>query len=177
MNDLSASQKRFIQHWGDMGARWGINRTVAQVHALLYVASRPLDAEEIAQTLSIARSNVSTGVRELRDWGLIRVVRGLGDRREKFEALTDLWDMFERILVGRKRRELDPAIEVLRECVAESGQRPAQADVSQERLKELLEFMETMSTLFEQVRSWPKTTVRKAIRMSSNVRKLVEKIS
>jgi DNA-binding transcriptional regulator GbsR (MarR family) len=178
MNFLSPTLRKFVLHWGEMGARWGVNRTVSQIHALLYVTAKPLDAEEIASTLAIARSNVSMGVRELRNWGLIHVVRGLGDRRERYEALGDVWEMFERILVERKRRELDPAIETLRECVVESEQDAAQGDItSLDRFKELLAFLETMSGWFEQVRSWPRSTVEKAIRMSGNVRKLLDRVT
>jgi DNA-binding transcriptional regulator GbsR (MarR family) len=177
MNDLSPTLRKFILHWGEMGARWGINRTVAQIHALLYIAAQPIDAEEIAQTLSIARSNVSMGVRELRNWGLIRVVRGLGDRRERYEALTDVWEMFERILVERKRRELDPAIEILRECVLESERGADGGAVSETRLAELLAFLETMSAWFENVRRVPLSTVKKAIHMSGNVFKIIERTS
>ncbi|MBN2370736.1 MAG: MarR family transcriptional regulator [Vicinamibacteria bacterium] len=174
---LSPRLRKFILHWGEMGARWGINRTLAQIHALLYIAAQPIDAEEIADTLSIARSNVSTGVRELRNWGLIRVVRGMGDRRERYEALTDVWEMFEKILVERKRRELDPAIEVLRECVRDSECDADGGNVSEARLAELLAFLETMSAWFEKVRSVPISTVKKAIHMSGNVFRIIEKIS
>src|SRR2546422_8311993 len=100
---LTPIQQKFILHWGEMGTRWGINRTVAQIHALLYLAPRPLNAEQISATLSVARSNVSTSLRELLSWGIIRTVRVLGDRRVHFESLQDVWEMFRRVLAGRKK--------------------------------------------------------------------------
>src|SRR5216110_3206093 len=103
-NTLSRVAQKFVLHWGEMGARWGISRTVAQIHALLFLSPRPLTAEEIADTLSVARSNVSTSLRELQAWGLVRVVHILGDRRDHFQALKDVWEMFQLILDGRKRR-------------------------------------------------------------------------
>src|SRR5882724_10223575 len=105
-----------------MGARWGINRTVAQLHALLYLSPKPLHAEEIAETLGVARSNVSTSLRELQGWGIVRLVHVLGDRRDHFESLKDVWEMFRMVLDERKRREIDPTLAMLRECIAEAEQ-------------------------------------------------------
>src|ERR1700682_3404595 len=115
---VSPAVRRFIVHWGEMGSSWGINRTVAQIHALLYIAPRPLTAEEIAATLSVARSNVSTSLRELQGWGIVKVAHVLGDRRDYFESMRDVWEMFRIILEERKRREVDPTLNVLRECVS-----------------------------------------------------------
>src|SRR5467141_3401794 len=106
MATLSPVAQRFVLHWGEMGTRWGINRTVSQVHALLYLSARPLHAEEIAATLSIARSNVSSSLHELQSWGIVKVVHVLGDRRDHFESLKDVWEMFQLVLDGRKRREV-----------------------------------------------------------------------
>src|SRR5213592_2706618 len=126
MSKLSPVQQKFILHWGEMGTRWGINRTVAQIHALLYLSPRPLHAEEIAKTLSVARSNVSTSLRELQSWGIVRIVHVLGDRRDHFESLKDVWEMFRIILEERKRREIDPTLRALQECGADRDpRRPA----------------------------------------------------
>src|SRR5688572_24524902 len=114
MAKLSAVEERYILHWGEMGTKWGVSRTVAQVHALLYLSPKPLTAEEITQTLSVARSNVSTSLRELQGWNLARPVHVLGDRREHYESLKDVWEMFDVIIEQRKRREIDPTLEVLR---------------------------------------------------------------
>src|SRR5262245_56812062 len=114
---LSPVTEKFILHWGEMGARWGVSRTVAQIHALLYLSERALNAEEIAETLSIARSNVSTSLKDLQGWGLVKVTHVLGDRRDHFVTLHDITDLFRVIVEQRKRREIDPTLELLRECV------------------------------------------------------------
>ena len=108
---LTPTMQKFILHWGEMGWRWGINRSVAQVHALLMLSPKPLPADEICETLNVARSNVSTSLKELQGWGLIRVVHEFGDRREHFETLKDVWEMFLIILRERKKRELDDALD------------------------------------------------------------------
>ena len=115
---LPAAVERFVLHWGDMGSQWGVNRSVAQIHALLYLSGRPLTADEIALTLGLARSNVSNSIRELIAWNLIRRVPMKGDRREHFEAETDLWEIAMRIAAVRKERELDPAVDTLKSCVS-----------------------------------------------------------
>src|SRR5438132_7299380 len=119
MKSLTPVQEKFILHWGEMGTRWGINRTVAQIHALLYLSPEPLHAEEIATLLSVARSNVSSSLRELQSWGIVRIAHVLGDRREHFESLKDVWRMFQIIVEERKRREVDPTIAMLKDCAAE----------------------------------------------------------
>src|SRR3954452_809186 len=106
MNTLTPVQQKFILHWGKMGAQWGINRTVAQIHALLYISPTPIDAETIATTLGVARSNVSTSLRELEGWGIVRMIHVLGDRRDHYESLKDVWEMFRIVLDERKKREL-----------------------------------------------------------------------
>jgi DNA-binding transcriptional regulator GbsR (MarR family) len=173
--ELTAARRRFVLHWGEMGTRWGINRTVAQVHALLFVAGRPLHAEEVAETLAVARSNVSVSLRELLAWGLVRVVHVLGDRRDYFEAEGDVWEMFQSILEGRKRREVDPTLAVLRECVAEAE--TAKDEHARRRLAELLGFFELSLSWFEQVRRMPRRTLTRFARLGSRVAKLLEPAS
>src|SRR5215831_6520497 len=125
ITDKSASPppalERFVLHWGEMGGQWGVNRSVSQIHALLFLSERPLSAEEIADTLGLARSNVSNSIKELLGWNLIRRVPIRGDRRDHFEAETDVWEVFLRIAAGRKEREIDPAIAVLKACTADAG--------------------------------------------------------
>ena len=116
---LTPVQQKFVLHWGEMGTRWGINRTVAQIHALLFLSPTPLHAEEIAATLGVARSNVSTSLRELQGWGIVRVTHILGDRRDHFESLRDVWELFRVIVDERKKREADPTLAMLREAVAD----------------------------------------------------------
>ncbi len=170
---LTPTASKFILHWGQMGTRWGINRTVAQIHALLYVSPRPLNAEEIATTLSVARSNVSTSLRELQAWRVVEVVHVLGDRRDHFTSHTDVWEMFSRILEERKRREIDPTLALLRTCVAEAEQ---EGDVPmQERLSEILSFMETMSAWYEQMQRLPRNVLLKLFQLGDKVQTLLSK--
>src|ERR1700748_2142446 len=122
MTPLAPVQQKFILHWGEMGTKWGINRTVAQIHALLYISPKPLHAEEIVEILNVARSNVSTSLKELQGWGIVKMVHVLGDKRDHFESMKDVWEMFRIVLDERKRREIDPTVAMLRECIAEAGQ-------------------------------------------------------
>src|SRR3954462_4094986 len=115
---LTPTIEKFILHWGEMGTRWGINRTVAQVHALLYISPKPLHAEEIAETLGVARSNVSTSLKELQSWGIVRLAHVMGDRRDHFESMKDVWEMFRVIMDERKKRECDPTMHLLKELTA-----------------------------------------------------------
>jgi DNA-binding transcriptional regulator GbsR (MarR family) len=172
MAGLNAVQKKFILHWGEMGARWGINRTVAQIHALLYLSPTPLHAEEIARTLAVARSNVSTSLRELQSWGIVRVVHVLGDRRDHFEALADVWEMFRIILEERKRREIDPTLAMLRACVAEVSKSPGEAH-TRERLAAMLEFLETVAAGYEEFSGLSPGALRNLIRLRGRIRKLL----
>src|ERR1700726_4469056 len=148
--------ERFILHWGDLGGRWGVNRSVSQIHALLYLSDRPRPAEEIADLLGLARSNVSNSIKELMAWNLIRRVPIKGDRREHFEAETDIWEMFRRIAAGRKERELDPAIAALRGCVAEARSDATVHPVATGRLAALLDFVETLDRWYAQMLAVPK---------------------
>src|SRR5205809_6507238 len=141
--ELTPIMQRFILHWGEMGARWGINRTVAQIHALLYLCDRPLNAEEIADTLGVARSNVSNSLRELQSWGIVRIAHVMGDRRDHFESLKDVWQMFQIIVEERKRREVDPTIAMLKACEAELKQTGPADNYTAARLSEMTEFFET----------------------------------
>src|SRR5512141_1834592 len=120
MTSLSPVQQKFILHWGEMGTRWGINRTVAQIHALLFITQKPLNAEDIVQALNVARSNVSTSLKELQGWGIVKLTHVLGDKRDHFESMKDVWEMFRVVLDERKKREIDPTIALLRACVAEA---------------------------------------------------------
>src|SRR5438270_9073036 len=150
-NTLSPVAQRYILHWGEMGTRWGINRTVAQIHALLFLSPKPLAADNIAETLTIARSNVSTSVRELESWGLVRPVHVLGDRREHYETLKDVGEMFRIIVEQRKRRELDPTIQLLQRCLRELEAKGSDA-YTRERLQEMSEFFETATAAYDEAK-------------------------
>src|ERR1700693_5552508 len=148
---LTAVAQKFILHWGEMGTKWGINRTVAQVHALLFLSPHPLPADEISSTLSVARSNVSTSLRELQGWGIVRVVHVLGDRRDHFESVKDVWEIFRIVAEERKRREIDPTLRVLRECVGELKKSAQGSQYTRERLEEMLGFLTATTGLFEEL--------------------------
>ena len=152
---ITPVEQKFILHWGEMGTRWGINRTVAQVHALLFVSSKPLHAEEIANTLAVARSNVSNSLRELQGWRIVRVVHVLGDRRDHFESVKDVWEIFRIVAEERKRREIDPTLRVLRECVGEVKKTGSGSAYTRERLEEMLEFLTATTGLFEELLHLP----------------------
>lgn len=171
---LSPSAQKFILHWGEMGTRWGVNRTVAQIHALLFLSPRPLEAEEIARTLSVARSNVSTSLRELQGWRIVRSVSVLGDRRQHFESLKDVWEMFHIIVEERKRREFDPTIAVVRECLAEAARSGEAGETyTRQRMGEMLEFVTTMSGLFEEFRNLSPGAMKRLAKLRGGIRKLL----
>ena len=169
MPTLTPIAQKFILHWGEMGTRWGINRTVAQVHALLFISPKPLHAEDIATTLSVARSNVSTSLRELQGWGIVRVVGVLGDRRDHFESVKDVWEIFRIVSEERKRREIDPTLRVLRQCVEEFDGAGDGDKYTRERLESMLEFLTVMTGLFEEVVRMPTSTLKGVAKLRGKV--------
>ena len=170
---LTPIQQKFILHWGEMGAKWGINRTVAQIHALLFLSDRPLNAEEIATTLDVARSNVSNSLRELQGWGIVKVTHILGDRRDHFESMKDVWEMFRIIVDERKKREADPVLNMLRDAVADA-KKPGAADAyTRERLADMLQFFELMTGWTEQTRKLPTPALVRMVKMGDKVARLV----
>lgn len=164
---LTPTAEKFVLHWGEMGSRWGINRTVAQVHALLYVSPEPLHAEEITRLLGVARSNVSTSLRELQAWGVVKVVHVMGDRRDHFGAVQDVWELFQIIMDERKRREIDPTIAMLRECVEES-QNNDEAFTHQQ-MQNLLNFFETGAAWYVSIRKLPRMLLMKFMQLGDRV--------
>jgi DNA-binding transcriptional regulator GbsR (MarR family) len=170
---LTPVQQKFIVHWGEMGARWGINRTVAQIHALLFLSPTPLTAEDISAALGVARSNVSTSLRELQGWGIVRAVHVLGDRRVHFESTRNVWELFRTIVDQRKRREIDPTLETLRKALDELDGAKSGDRYTRERLQELLEFFETMTELYDELRHLPVTALRSVARMRGKVKRLL----
>jgi DNA-binding transcriptional regulator GbsR (MarR family) len=170
---LPPAIEHFVLRWGDMGGQWGVNRSVAQIHALLYLSERPLTAEDIAKTLGMARSNVSNSLKELAGWKLIRRVPLFGERRDHFEAETDLWEMVTRIAQGRKEREIDPAAAALRACRAEAEGDPRVSPVARRRLAEMEQFVGTLSRWYDQMLDVPAPKLMALIRMGSKVASLV----
>lgn len=174
MADLSPIARKYITHWGELGTRWGISRTVAQVHALLYLSERPLNAEEICETLEFARSNVSTALKELQGWGIVRIAHLQGDRRDHFESMKDVFEMFRVIMTERKRREIDPTLLLLREAAAEMGKTRGSADaVTRERLEAMLEFFELSNSWIEQIQKVSTPNLLRAVKMGDKVFKLL----
>lgn len=173
METLSPIARKFILHWGEMGTRWGLNRTVAQIHALLYLAEKPLHAEQICEQLGLARSNVSTSLRELQNWGIVKIVHMMGDRRDHFESIHDVWELFRVIVAERKRREMDPTIGVLRECVAEAAASDDTDPVITERLVAMKEFFELAADSYAHLSKLPPNSVRRLAKMADSVASLV----
>jgi DNA-binding transcriptional regulator GbsR (MarR family) len=170
---LTPVMHRYLVHWGEMGSRWGINRSVAQIHALLYLAPQPLHADEIGETLGIARSNVSVGIKELLAWDLVQVSHTLGDRRDFFIAQRDPWEVIRVIIEGRKRREIDPTLAFLRDCVAElenDADTPAEV---RERIAGQLEFMETLTRWYDSIKGLPRKTLLKMMRLGEKIAKVI----
>jgi DNA-binding transcriptional regulator GbsR (MarR family) len=164
---------RFVLHWGDLGGQWGVSRSVAQIHALLYLSEQPLTAEAIADTLGMARSNVSNSIKDLLNWGLIHRVPLLGDRRDHFAAETDIWEIVTRIAKGRKAREVDPAEAALKLCTDEAARDPSVSPVARERLKTMLDFVSTVSRWHDEMLQVPKATLMALIRMGAKVTRLL----
>jgi DNA-binding transcriptional regulator GbsR (MarR family) len=167
--NLAPAIERFVLHWGDMGGQWGVNRSVSQIHALLYLSERPLTADEIADMLGLARSNVSTSIKELLAWSLIRRVPVRGDRRDHFEAETDLWEMVGRIAAGRKARELDPAAAALRTCAGAAARDPKVPAVARKRINEMLDFVDALDRWYAQMMAVPKPQIAALMRLGTRV--------
>ena len=171
--ELSGATREFVLHWGEMGTRWGVNRTVAQAHALLYLSPEPLTAEEIAETLSVARSNVSTSLKELQSWKLAQVVHRMGDRRDYFRTSHDVWELFMTVIEQRVEREIEPTLAVLRRCTAEAqAGRAKQAETAQ-RISALSEFLEEMHDWYREMRKLPPATLRSLLRAGAGITRLL----
>src|SRR2546427_4966748 len=172
LETLGAPGRRFVLHWGEMGWRWGVNRTVAQLHALLFLMGRPMHAEEIAELLQVARSNVSNSLRELENWKLVRVVHLVGDRRDHFETAQDPWELLRIIVRERKAREFDPTLAVLRDCVADPQFSRLDA-AAQKRVRETLALMESLSGWTDEMLGLDTATLARLMKLGSRVQKLL----
>ena len=173
MSKLSPVQQKFILHWGEMGTRWGINRTVAQIHALLFISQKPLNADELVQALGVARSNVSSSLKELQGWGIVKRVHVLGDKRDHFESLKDVFEMFRIVLDERKRREIDPTIVLLRTCVAEAAKDKETDEYTETKIRELADFFDTGASWYGQIRQWSTPTLIRFLKAGDKLRKLL----
>jgi DNA-binding transcriptional regulator GbsR (MarR family) len=166
---MAPAIERFVLHWGDMGGQWGVNRSVAQIHALLYLSERPLNAEEIAEQLGIARSNVSNSLKELLGWKLVRRASMLGDRRDHYQAEVDLWQMLTRIAQGRKEREIDPAVAALRLCKSEAEGDSRISETARARIRAMHDFVTTMDGWYSEMVAIPPTRLMALIKLGRKV--------
>ena len=171
---LSPTVSRFVLHWGEMGTRWGVNRTVSQIHALLFISGRPMHADEIVETLEVARSNVSTSLRELQGWGLVRLVHLSGDRRDHYETAAHAWELMRTIVKERQRREIDPTISVLQQLLADPAMRQEPAAVKL-RMEQTLDLLETLTAWSEEMLKLDTETLTQVLKLGARIKKLLAK--
>lgn len=172
---LSPAVEKYVLHWGEMGTRWGTNRTVAQIQALLYLSPEPLRADQIVDALSVARSNVSTSIRELQSYGLVRMTHVLGDRRDYFESLHDVWELFRVIIEQRRQRELNPTLSMLQTTAREVLDEEDTDPITKQRIQNMLQFVTTTNEWYEQIREIPTPTLTKLMQLGSKITKLVNR--
>jgi DNA-binding transcriptional regulator GbsR (MarR family) len=170
--ELTNVARQFVVHWGEMGSAWGVNRTVSQIHALLFFHGRPLHAEEIAETLGVARSNVSNSLKELINWKLIRTTQILGDRRDYFETSSDVWELFRTVVRERKEREFDPTTRML-QALVKHPDFDAETPDAQDRVKETLRLMEALGSWSDEMLRLSPSTLEKMLRMGASIQKFV----
>jgi DNA-binding transcriptional regulator GbsR (MarR family) len=170
--ELTPVAQKFILHWGEMGTKWGVNRTVSQIHALLYIIGKPMNAEDIAETLGVARSNVSTSLKELQSWKLVKVAHVMGDRRDHFETSLDVWELFRTVVHERKEREFDPTIKTLRDCLASPDLHQENPE-AQKRIAETLALMETLAIWTDEMLRIEPATLMKLLKMGTTVQKFI----
>jgi len=173
--ELTPVMTRFVLHWGEMGSRWGVNRTVAQIHALLFLSDKPLTAEDIADTLTIARSNVSTSLKELQNWGLARISHLMGDRRDHFDTPKDIWEIFRIVMEERRKREIEPTLSVLRDCVLDESAHQPQDALALARIRMVLEFLETLTEWADEMERLPPETSMKLMRLGVKIQRVLGK--
>ncbi|SFN37056.1 GbsR/MarR family transcriptional regulator [Variovorax sp. OV329] len=170
--ELTDIQRKFVLHWGEMGSMWGVNRTVSQIHALLFCNGKPMHAEELSETLNVARSNVSNSLKDLQAWNLVRVTHVLGDRRDYFETSVDVWELFRTVVRERKEREFDPTIRLLRELVASPDFQKEPAD-SQDRIRSTLELMTRLATWADEMLRLSPGTLEKVLSLGASIQRFV----
>ena len=171
---LSPTVSRFVLHWGEMGSRWGVNRTMSQIHALLFITARPMHAEEIVEALEVARSNVSTSLRELQGWGLVRLVHLATDRRDHYETSSHVWELMRTIVRERQRREISPTIGVLQQLLADPAMRQEPAAVKL-RLEQTLDLLETLTVWSEEMLKLDTETLTQVLKLGARIKKLLAK--
>ncbi|MGP9689651.1 GbsR/MarR family transcriptional regulator [Psychrobacter sp. AOP22-C1-C5] len=169
---LNPVTEKFILHWGEMGTQWGVNRTMSQIHALLYIIGKPINAEEITETLGVARSNVSNSIKELQHWGLVQKVSILGDRRDHFTTNTDVWELARIIVIERQKRELDPTVQFLQELM-DSPEFEQESDEVKTRIRETQEFVATVTTWSSEMLKLPTKALKKILKLGASIKKVL----
>lgn len=177
MVTLTPVMKKIILHWGEMGSSWGISRTVAQIYALLFLSPEPLTADVVSASLAIARSTVSTGLHELQSWGVVKTIHVLGDRRDHFTTMNDIWEIFRVILEERKRREIDPTFQVLQESVLQIQEHGGEDPQVEERVRDMLDFFTTVTSAYEQYERIPTERLKDLLRVSNKLTSIVEQVT
>jgi DNA-binding transcriptional regulator GbsR (MarR family) len=167
--EMQPAIRDLVLHWGEMGAKWGISRTVARIHALLYFSPQALAADEITEMLGIARSHVSNSLKELQSWGVVKNVHIMGDRREHFESIKDVWKLFEALLDERKKREVDPTLAALRAAGPQISADPSLTAETRQRWTEMLEFFEVMEKFYLRMRKMPIESRMKLVKLGSQI--------
>jgi len=170
---LPALNRQFIAHFGEMGSRWGINRTVGQIYALIFISKRPLNADDVAEALAFSRSNVSMGLKELQSWRLVRLKHLPGDRREYFEAPSDVWEIFRVLAEERRRREIEPTLSMLRMALLEQPQSDEERH-AQERMRAMHDLIDRLMTWFDDVQRLAPETAMQLMGMGTAVTKVLE---
>ena len=170
---LPSLSREFINHFGEMGSRWGINRTVGQIYALLFVSSRALNADDIGDALGFSRSNVSMGLKELQAWRLVRLRHHPGDRREYFEAPEDVWEIFRVLATERRRREIEPTLSMLRSALLVTPDNEAERH-AQTRMREMHDLIERLMSWFDEVQKLQPETAMQLMDLGSKVTKVLE---
>ena len=169
---LNPVTEKFTLHWGEMGSQWGVNRTMSQIHALLFIIGKPLNAEEITETLGVARSNVSNSIKELQHWGLVQKVSILGDRRDHFSTNTDVWELARIIVVERQKRELEPTVQFLQELMDSPEFENENSEVKA-RIRDTKEFVSTLTTWSAEMLKLPTSILKKVLKLGASIKKIL----
>ena len=169
---LNPTTEKFVLHWGEMGTQWGVNRTVAQIHALLYILGRPMPADEIVETLDVARSNVSNSIKELQSWQLVQTVHILGDRRDHFTTSGDVWELFRIIVAERQRREIEPTVRFL-QSLMDSPEYAQENETARQRIAQTHEFVGTLTSWTQEMLRLSTSTLAKVLKLGASIQKLL----
>jgi len=170
---ISQSLLNFVLRYGELASHWGLNKTEAQIHGLLFVSDRPLTADEITKTLSVARSNVSSSLKELQQWGIVRTVHTVGDRRDHFESVKDVWELFKTFVDEQKRREIDPVVRMLETTQAQLESEGGTGAHAKDQVTEMLEFFRVMVSWYQEMKGLPLPVIKNFLKLGSKAAKVL----